>query len=85
MTEPKMTQKPSVYIDERTPLLQNSVYQLEAYKRRLGRNFDKTSDHNLRVYIFNRYNEAENTIAQLCDMYKLQRKYRPHKLKLEQI
>lgn len=80
-----VTQQPSVFLQEPPSLLQESVWQLEAYKRRLGRNFDKVHDHHLRVYVFNRYNECENTIQRLCDTYHLDRKYKPHKLKLEQI
>ena len=76
-----MTQQPSVKIEP--SLLQQSVYDLEEYKRRLGRNFGQTKDHHMRVWYFNRYNNLENTIQQLCDTYNLQRRYKPHKLKLE--
>jgi hypothetical protein len=85
MTEPNVPQKPSVYIHEDTPLLQESVYQLELYKRRLGRNFDKATNHHDRVWFFNRYNNVENTIQMLCDKYKLQRKYAPHKLDINKV
>lgn len=78
-----MTQKPSVMLKEDP--IQTAVYQLEAYKRRLGRNFDKVKDFNLRLHIFNMYNECENSIAELCDKYKLDRLYKPHKLKIEQL
>lgn len=77
-----MTQQPSVHLEE-CPLLQRSVYELEAYKRRLGRNFDQAKDHRSRVYYFNRYNECENTIQMLCDKYHVERKSKPHKLNLE--
>lgn len=77
-------QKPSVHLDE-YPLLQKSVYDLEDYKRRLGRNFDRAADHHQRVYFFNRYNEIENTIQMLCDTYKLKRKYHAHKLDINKV
>ena len=79
-----MNQQPSVHQDE-YPLLQQSVYDLEDYKRRLGRNFDKATDHHQRVYFFNRYNEVENTIRMLCDMYHVKRKYQPHKLDINKV
>ena len=79
-----MTQQPSVHLDE-YPLLQQSVYDLEDYKRRLGRNFDKATDHHQRVYFFNKYNEVENTIRRLVDTYGLKRKYQPHKLDINKV
>lgn len=79
-----MTQ-PSVHLDETPSLLQQSVYDLEAYKRRLGRNFDKATEHHQRVYFFNRYNNVENLIRELCDRYNLRRKYKPHKLDINKV
>lgn len=79
-----ITQEPSVQLDD-YPLLQQSVYDLEDYKRRLGRNFDRATDHHQRVYFFNRYNETENTIRMLCDRYCLKRKYKPHKLDINKV
>lgn len=78
-------QQPSVRLDDTPSTLQESVYQLEAYKRRLGRNFDRAKNHHDRVYYFNRYNECENCIQMLCDKYRLRRNTQPHKLKLEAI
>lgn len=77
-----MNQQPSVKLDD-CPLLQKAVYDLEAYKRRLGRNFDRATSHKQRVYYFNRYNECENTIQMLCDKFAVNRKSKPHKLNLE--
>lgn len=66
--------------------LQQMVYDLEAYKRRLGRNFDRSkNNHHMRVYYFSRYNNIENTIQELCDKYHLQRKYKPHKLDINKV
>lgn len=78
-------QKPSVYIDERKVLLQDCVWHLEAYKRRLGRTFDKVSNKSDRLYFLTRYNDVENTIERMCDMYNIVRVHRPHKLKLEDL
>lgn len=80
-----MTQQPSVYLDETPLLLQESVYQLEDYKRRLGRNFDRATDHHSRVWYFNKYNHTENLIRELCDRYNLRRKYEPHKLDINKV
>jgi hypothetical protein len=79
-----MNQQPSVHLDD-YPIIQKSVYDLEDYKRRLGRNFDKATDHHQRVYFFNRYNEVENTIRRLVDTYGLKRKYEPHKLDINKV
>lgn len=79
-----MNQQPSVHIDD-YPLLQQSVYTLEDYKRRLGRNFDRAPDYHQRVYFFNRYNDIENTIQMLCDTYGLKRKYQAHKLDINKV
>lgn len=79
-----MSRRPSVQLDD-YPILQQSVYDLEDYKRRLGRNFDKANEHHQRVYFFNRYNEVENTIRRLVDTYGLKRKYEPHKLDINKV
>ena len=78
-------QQPSVHLNDTPSLLQRSVYELEAYKRRLGRNFDKAKDHDSRVWYFNRYNNTENLIQELCAKYGLQRKYKPHKLDINKV
>ena len=78
-----MTQQPSVHLEESS--VQLVVYDLEAYKRRLGRNFDQATDHHTRVWYFNRYNDTENTIQWLCATYNLKRKHKPHKLKFENV
>lgn len=78
-----MTQEPSVYLPDEPS--QKLVYDLEAYKRRLGRYFDKATDHHQRVWFFNRYNETENVIQMLCDKCGVKRKYKPHKLDINNI
>jgi hypothetical protein len=79
-----VTQQPTVHLTEHEAL-QRWVYDLEAYKRRVGRYFDKETTHYMRVWYFNRYNECENKIQELCDKYHLARNTQPYKLKLEQI
>ena len=69
--------------DEGWLTIQQAVTELEAYKRRLGRNFDRTKDHNLKVYYFNRYNECENVIQSMCAHHRVTRRSKPHKLSLD--
>lgn len=78
-----MTKQPSVKLPNQEDYVQQAVYELEDYKRRLGRNFDRAKTHAERVNFFNRYNSCENTIQMLVDKYHLERKYKPNKLKLE--
>lgn len=65
--------------------MQEAIYVLEEYKRRLGRNFDRATEHHMRVVYFNKYNHTENLIRELCDNHGLKRKSKPHKLKLENL
>lgn len=60
--------------------LEEYVHDLERYKRRLGRRYDNAIDHTDRVWYFCRYNEVENTIRRLCDLFNIQRLYKPFKL-----
>lgn len=75
-------QQPSVRLNDDFSM-QKWVYELEAYKRRLGRNFDRETNHVRKVWYFNRYNEVENLIQELCDVHGLDRKTKPYKLPLE--
>ena len=63
--------------------LQEYVYDLEHYKRRLGRRYDNATDHMDRVWYVCRYNEVENAIQKLCDLFHLQRLYKPYKLDIQ--
>lgn len=78
-------QQPSVHLEDKPSLLQQMVYELEAYKRRLGRNFDRATNHHQRVYYFSRYNNIENMIQEICATHGLQRKYKPHKLDINKV
>lgn len=65
--------------------MQEAIYVLEEYKRRLGRNFDQTKEHHRRVMYFNKYNHTENLIQELCATHQLKRRSLPHKLKFENV
>lgn len=77
-----MNRQPSYIIPEPS-ILQEIVWDLEDYKRRLGRYFDKADTHKLKVWYFNRYNEVENTICKMCHDWNVTRKTKPYKLSLE--
>lgn len=78
-----MIKSPSVKLPNEEDIVQQGVYELEDYKRRLGRNFDRAKTYEERVNFFIRYNKCENTIQMLVDKFHLERKYKPNKLKLE--
>ena len=79
--------------DYRTRMLQDVLVSLEQEKRREGRKFDALKkivhkskfdcDEITRVHA--RYNNLENQIAFMSDTFGLQRKWKSHKLKLEEI
>lgn len=82
------TKKPLVINEEQEPCLQRVLDELESYKRRVGRHFDRANretEHKLRVWNFNKYNMLENLIQEMVDLYGLTRRYPPHKLKLENV
>lgn len=65
--------------------LEEYVHDLERYKRRLGRRYENATDHLDRVWYFCRYNEVENTIRKLVDMFNIERIYQPYKLDIRTI
>jgi hypothetical protein len=77
--------KPLVIKDEQEPCLQRVLDELETYKRRVGRHFDRATEYQTRVWNFNKYNMLENLIREMVDLYGLTRRYQPHKLKLENL
>lgn len=67
-------------------ILQRAVHFLEAYKRRLGRNYDQETHKEGPLSatghrIFQDYNEIESIIRHLCLIYNLERKSKPYFLK----
>lgn len=65
--------------------LEKSVSELDAYKRRVGRKFDRATTREDVIWYFNKYNEIEDTIVDLVNTYHIPRKAKPNKLKLESL
>lgn len=74
--------------DYRTQMLTDVLASLESAKRREGRLFGAYKKHgNIpdATKTLARYNNLENQIAFMSDTFNLQRKWKSHKLKLEEI
>ena len=65
--------------------LEKTVSELDAYKRRVGRKFDRARTREDLIWYFNKYNEIEDTIIDLVYTYHTPRKAKPNKLKVESL
>ena len=75
-------------IDYRTQMLTDVLASLESAKRREGRLFGAYKKHgNIpdATKTLARYNNLENQIAFMANEFNLERRWAPHKLKLEEI
>lgn len=69
-------------------LLQSVVVTLEAHKRAVGRRLSRTDKYAARSEYFElaqAYNNIENQIAFMCDVFHVDRISKPYKIKLEDL
>jgi hypothetical protein len=63
--------------------IEECVIGLDAYKRRVGRKFDRATCRDDVIWYFNKYNEIEDVITRMLEGSDIKRKAKPNKLTVD--